>query len=72
MREILTHSTITCPHCGEAREMEMPMDASQLFYKCPSCNVLISPKPEYGCVFCSYGSVPCPSAQRGLCCIEKG
>jgi hypothetical protein len=46
----------------------MPVDACQLFYECPQCKVLMSPKPGDCCVFCSYGNVPCPPVQQGDCC----
>ncbi|MFA9408701.1 MAG: GDCCVxC domain-containing (seleno)protein, partial [Candidatus Dadabacteria bacterium] len=29
--------------------------------------VLLKPKPGDCCVFCSYGSVKCPSIQEGCC-----
>ena len=38
----------------------MPTDACQFFYECKGCGVLLKPKTGDCCVFCSYGSVPCP------------
>jgi hypothetical protein len=57
-------STITCPHCGHCETLTMPTDACQWFYQCEACNTLL--KPAYGdcCVFCSYGTVPCPPIQQ--------
>jgi hypothetical protein len=57
-------STITCPHCGHAEAETVPEDACQFFYDCKGCGALIRPKPGDCCVFCSYGSVPCPSRPR--------
>jgi hypothetical protein len=47
----------------------MPVDACQFFYECEGCKTLLRPTPGDCCVFCSYGSVKCPSiqAQRSCC-----
>ncbi len=41
----------------------MPTDACQYFYECLHCHTLLKPKAGDCCVFCSYGSLPCPSKQ---------
>jgi hypothetical protein len=50
----------------------MPTDACQYFYECTGCGTLLRPKKGDCCVFCSYGSVPCPPIQESngeaLCC----
>jgi len=56
-------STITCPHCATAKLETMPTDACQFFYVCSGCEVKLRPKQGDCCVFCSYGSVPCPPIQ---------
>jgi hypothetical protein len=56
-------SEITCPHCGHRKVEEMPTDACQFFYECEGCRTLLRPKPGDCCVFCSYGTVPCPPIQ---------
>jgi hypothetical protein len=68
-------SEITCPHCGHRKTEDMPTDACQFFYACEGCHTLLRPKAGDCCVFCSYGSVPCPPVQlaqppggRGACC----
>ncbi|HCM77353.1 MAG TPA: hypothetical protein DIS90_13290 [Cytophagales bacterium] len=64
-------STITCPNCGYQKTEAMPTDACQFFYQCEKCSVLLKPKAGDCCVFCSYGSVPCPPVQkngRNDCC----
>jgi hypothetical protein len=40
------------------------------FYDCKGCGERLKPLPGSCCVFCSYGSVPCPPIQEGLepCC----
>ena len=58
------HSTLTCPHCGAASPHTMPEDACLWFFTCPSCGAELRPLPGDCCVFCSYGSVPCPPIQR--------
>ena len=61
-------SAITCPKCGYQAIETMPTDACQFFYNCKGCNERLKPKPGDCCVFCSYGSVPCPPIQAGDCC----
>jgi len=68
MTAVITRSVLTCPHCGAAREEEMPTDACQFFYVCKACGARLKPKPGDCCVFCSYGSVPCPPKQAGDGC----
>lgn len=67
---VILHSDITCPHCGHRKREEMPVDACQFFYDCEGCGVLLRPKEGDCCVFCSYGSVPCPPAQQGGGCCD--
>ncbi len=56
-------STLICPICGGDTTAVMPSDACQFFYDCPRCGTLLRPKPGDCCVFCSYGTVPCPPVQ---------
>ena len=68
-------SVIACPHCGHAKAETMPVDACQWFYECERCRVLLRPRPGDCCVFCSFGSVPCPPVQqagsgKGPCCAR--
>jgi hypothetical protein len=56
-------STITCPLCGHRKTETMPTDACQYFYDCEGCHAVLKPKAGDCCVFCSYGSVPCPPVQ---------
>lgn len=63
--EIILQSTITCPNCGHKKEETMPTDACQYFYKCENCKTVLKPKQGDCCVYCSYGSVKCPSIQEG-------
>jgi len=57
-------STITCPHCGHAATETMPTDACQYVYDCKGCGVRLKPRAGSCCVYCSYGSVPCPPIQQ--------
>ena len=61
-------SRITCPECGHAAEETMPVDACQWFYECRNCGAVLKPKPGDCCVFCSWGTVPCPPVQEGQGC----
>lgn len=62
-------SVLTCPQCGHSSQETMPTDACLFFHACARCGVLLRPLPGHCCVFCSYGSVPCPpvQAERGCC-----
>jgi hypothetical protein len=68
LRPMIEQSTITCPKCGHAATEQMPTDACQFFYDCKGCGERLKPLPGDCCVFCSYGSVPCPPIQAGDCC----
>ena len=57
-------SRITCPCCGRRGLDQMPGNASVRFYHCPKCGIMARPKPRTCCVYCSYGTVPCPWRQR--------
>ncbi len=48
----------------------MPEASCQFFYECQGCGEVLKPKEGDCCVFCSYGSVPCPPVQEGQedCC----
>ena len=56
-------SVLTCPACGQTSLERMPTDACLFFWNCPLCGARIQPKKGDCCVFCSYGSVPCPPVQ---------
>ncbi len=61
-------SVLTCPVCGHAAAEVMPTDACIYFYDCKGCGAILKPKSGDCCVFCSYGSVPCPPMQAGDSC----
>lgn len=68
---VILQSTLTCPMCAAAKVETMPTDACQYFYECTACKTLLKPMQGHCCVFCSYGSVPCPPIQEGKsddCC----
>jgi hypothetical protein len=59
-------SAITCPKCGFQATETMPTDACQYLYDCKGCGQVIRPKQGDCCVFCSYGTTPCPPKQLEL------
>ncbi|UWQ22599.1 GDCCVxC domain-containing (seleno)protein [Jannaschia sp. W003] len=61
-------SQLTCPECGHSGEERMPTDACAFFHECRGCGAVLRPLPGDCCVFCSYGSVPCPPVQAGSGC----
>jgi hypothetical protein len=68
MKTIILKSTITCPACGFQKKETIPEDSCQFFYECENCKVILKPKKMDCCVFCSYGTVKCPSIQQGRNC----
>lgn len=66
--QVILTSTLTCPHCGAADDLEMPRDACQWFHQCTACGAVLRPQPGDCCVFCSYGTVACPPVQAGEAC----
>jgi hypothetical protein len=56
-------SVLTCPFCKHQKTESMPLDACVHFYTCTNCGARLAPNPGDCCVFCSYGSVKCPSRQ---------
>ncbi len=67
---LVLQSVLTCPVSCTAGTETMPTDACQFFYECPACKTLLRPKPGDCCVFCSYGSVPCPPIQEKRDCCR--
>jgi DNA-directed RNA polymerase subunit RPC12/RpoP len=66
-------SVIACPHCAHRATERMPLDACQILYICKGCGAALRPRAGDCCVFCSYGSVPCPPVQQTPgqpCCAE--
>jgi uncharacterized Zn finger protein len=63
VEQIADTTTITCPTCGYLAEEVMPRDACVYFWQCPGCGAVARPKPGDCCVFCSYGTTPCPPKQ---------
>ncbi len=62
--EVKLDSIVTCPLCGHKKEEIMPRASCLFFYECENCKAILKPKSGDCCVFCSYGSVPCPSIQE--------
>jgi len=61
--DVVLTSVLTCPHCGHRSTETMPTDACLWIHECAACGAVLRPKPRDCCVFCSYGSVPCPPVQ---------
>jgi hypothetical protein len=71
--ELVLESELTCPNCGHRHVETMPTDACIYFHRCAECDTTLRPKPGDCCVFCSYGSVPCPPIQASKpCCAKPG
>ncbi|WP_111748565.1 GDCCVxC domain-containing (seleno)protein [Salinisphaera orenii] len=68
MNDPVLESTLTCPVCDHAQREAMPTDACQYFYACSGCGELLRPKAGDCCVYCSYGTRPCPPVQQDQAC----
>lgn len=71
-KEIKLESTLTCPKCNYKKTETMPIDACSWFYECVNCKAVLKPLAGDCCVFCSFGTVPCPPIQKSGTCGEKG
>jgi hypothetical protein len=63
-KAVTAKTTVTCPSCGFRKDETMSENEHVHFYTCTHCNKVL--KPIFGdcCVFCSYGSVMCPTEQK--------
>jgi hypothetical protein len=69
---VMTVSELKCPSCGNVTKETMPLNACIFFHDCVQCGAMLRPKPGDCCVFCSYGSVPCPPIQQDQrCCVSR-
>jgi hypothetical protein len=57
-------STIRCPECGFKKTETMSADSCQIMYDCEECKAILRPSLGDCCVFCSFGTTPCPPIQR--------
>jgi|TARA_R110000737_G_scaffold80731_1_gene113009 hypothetical protein len=60
---VQTISVLTCPQCGHQECETMPTNACQYFYDCKGCGAVLRPLTGDCCVFCSFGTAPCPPVQ---------
>jgi len=67
-KKVILQSTITCPECGHKKEETMPTNFCQYFYECENCKKVLKPIGNDCCVYCSYGTVPCPPVQLNQHC----
>jgi len=65
----VNRSVLSCPICETRTEQEMPTNECVVVFQCPACRSVLRPRPGICCVFCSYGSVKCPSVQ---CQADRG
>ena len=66
--EIQLKSEITCLNCGYKKIENMPRNSCQFFYECENCKMVLKPNKGDCCVYCSYGTVPCPPIQENKSC----
>jgi hypothetical protein len=68
---VILESRLTCPVCGYASIEVMPTEACVFFHECSGCHARLRPQPGDCCVFCSYGSVKCPTVQQSMSCCGE-
>jgi len=68
LKEIQLKSEITCPNCGYKKVENMPTHACQFFYECDNCKAVLKPKEGDCCIYCSFGTIPCPPIQENKRC----
>jgi hypothetical protein len=61
---IILASVLVCPNCKHSKLEEMPANYCLSMYECENCRAMLRPKQGDCCVFCSYGSAPCPPIQQ--------
>lgn len=59
-------SIVQCPYCHFKVTERMPASQRVMEWECPACHQHVSVTEEACCIFCEYGSVPCPLKQQGL------
>ena len=67
-KNVELESELTCPNCGHKEVETMPTDSCMYYYECTNCKELLKPVKGDCCVFCSYGTVPCPPIQLDRKC----
>lgn len=70
-QDVILESELTCPKCQHKKKEIMPTDACQWFYECENCKELLKPLAGDCCVYCSYGTVPCPPIQQNKSCCSN-
>ena len=66
----MLYSEISCPKCNYSKLEEMPINNCQIVYFCEKCNERMNPEKGDCCVYCTYGTVPCPTIQENKNCCK--
>ena len=68
---IILKSIVTCPYCMHQESETMPTNSCKYFYTCNRCNASLKAKKEDCCIYCSYGTIPCPPIQKNKSCCKE-
>ncbi len=63
-RTVNRSSTLYCPHCRAGSHERMSLDHTLHEFHCLWCNRTMRHEPEQHCIFCAFGSRPCPEKQQ--------
>jgi len=58
-------SIVQCPHCHFKVTERMSTTQQVREWECPACHKRVQASPGACCIFCEYGTVPCPAVQQG-------
>jgi len=59
----ILYSQLVCPACGARQLAHMTIATPEESFACSTCGACFVPGPYDCCVFCCFGTVPCPVAQ---------
>ncbi|MGB0846810.1 MAG: GDCCVxC domain-containing (seleno)protein [Thiolinea sp.] len=63
MPTIILECTLTCPSCQTKESLTMVQGRSESFFTCTHCSTTHLTKLGECCIYCSYGTVSCPTIQ---------
>ncbi|WP_394352849.1 GDCCVxC domain-containing (seleno)protein [Flavivirga algicola] len=59
-------TTISCPYCHHKMTTKMSQTSIHYLHECNNCFKVLRVPKDNCCIFCSYGTRKCPSAQKAF------
>lgn len=63
-KSVVYRTVLQCPACGFKVTERMPLLEKVSVFVCPACEHITRISDDACCIFCSYGRIACPQAQR--------